>query len=158
MDYGSHVLETCCDLVVDVANASGVVHLRVAGSSMIPILWPGDLVFVRPCDFSQLEPGMVIVFRQNERLVIHRIIRWEHGAVVTRGDARARLDGPVDREDVIGRVDEVLRNGKPVDLNGSPRQTFTASMLRRSEVYTRLYLRCSSMLRRLTYSTAAGPQ
>ena len=125
---------------------------------MIPILWPGDLVFVRPCDFAQLEPGMVIVFRQNERLVIHRIVRWEHGAVVTRGDARARLDSPVDREDIIGRVDDVLRNGKPVNLKGSPCQTFTASILRNSEVCTRLYLRCSSMLRRVAYFTATGAQ
>ena len=120
---------------------------------MVPILWPGDLVFVRSCDFSQLEPGMVIVFRQSEKLVIHRVIRCKDGAVITRGDARARLDSPVHREDVVGRVEEVFRKGKPVNLRGSPRQAFSASMLRRSEAFTRIYLRCSSVLRRLTSTT-----
>lgn len=158
MDLGSHVLEACCDLVVDVAKTSGLVQLRVAGCSMVPILWPGDLVFVQPCDFSRLEPGMVIVFRQHEKLVVHRILRREHGAVITRGDARGRLDGPVRNEDIVGRVDEVLRKGKRVGLQSSPRQMFTASILRRSEICTRLYLRCSSMLRRVAYFTTTAPQ
>ena len=42
---------------------------------MVPALWPGDLVTVRSSNLSELQPGSIVVFRQNERLVVHRLMR-----------------------------------------------------------------------------------
>ena len=140
-------LATCCSLVADVARASGEVRLRVAGSSMVPVLWPGDLVLARSCDLSQLEPGQIVVFRQDGRLIIHRILATGDG-IITRGDARPCLDARLGREDLIGRVESALRDGKAVRLRPTPWQALVAFALRRSEILTSAYLRCCSALRR----------
>ena len=95
----------CCDLVAGVARIHGKVYLKVAGASMVPVLWPGDLVTVRSCDSSELQPGSIVVFRQNERLVVHRLMHWVGDCVVARGDARLRYDQPVKAGEVLGRVD-----------------------------------------------------
>ena len=126
----AHLQSACCDLVADIARNQGQVQLKVAGASMVPTLWPGDLVTVRSCDLSELQPGSIVVFRQNERLVTHRLMRVDfarwvdstHGAdgcLVTRGDARSRCDKPVKASEVLGRVESAMRNGRPVNLQPS---------------------------------------
>jgi len=132
----------------------GKVHLKVAGASMVPALWPGDLVTVRSCDSSELQPGSIVVFRQNERLVVHRLMHWVGGCVVARGDARQRYDKPVKVGEMIGRVDSVLRNGRSVNLQPSLWHSVLASVFRRSVWCASLYLRLSSRVQRLGFSAA----
>jgi hypothetical protein len=116
---------------------------------MVSAFWPDDLVHFTPCDFSALLPGEIIVFRQHDRFVMHRILRHNGATLTTRGDARRRADAPVAPEDCIGRVDRVLRNGRPVSLRLSYTRASVAWLLRHSELATYLYLRCCSVLRRL---------
>jgi signal peptidase I len=152
----AHLQAACCDLAADVARTHGKVQLKVAGASMVPALWPGDLVTVRGCDPGELHPDQIIVFRQKERLVVHRLVRWVDSTrwagdcAVTRGDARPRCDEPVKASEVIGRVEGILRNGRPVNPEQSIGQRMTAAILRRSEWCTRLFLRLGSRMRRLT--------
>jgi signal peptidase I len=152
----AHLQSACCDLVADVARNQGQVQLKVAGASMVPTLWPGDLVTVRSSDPSELQPGSIVVFRQNERLVVHRLVRWADPTrragdrVVTRGDARPRYDQPVRAGEVLGRVDSALRNGRPVNLQPSLWHSVLASVLRRSDWGTQIFLRLSSRLRKLS--------
>lgn len=143
------VAAACCDLVADVARASGSVQLLVAGCSMVPAFWPGDLADITPCDFSSLRAGEIIVFRRRDTLVMHRILSRSGATVTTRGDARRRPDAPVAPEYCIGKVDRVLRNGRPVSVRLSPAQACIAWLLRHSDLATSLYLRCCSILRRL---------
>jgi signal peptidase I len=150
----AHLQSACCDLVADVARNQGQVQLKVAGASMVPALWPGDLVTVRRSDLSELRPGSIVVFRQNERLVVHRFVRWvdsthwADGCLVTRGDARPRYDQPVKAGEVLGRVESALRNGRPVNLQPSLWHRVLASVFRRSEWCASIYLRLSSRMRR----------
>jgi signal peptidase I len=158
MTRESHLQAAYCDLVADVAQISGKVQLRVGGFSMAPALWPGDLVTIARCDPSELQPNSIIVFRQNERLVIHRFIRWAGDRVVTRGDARPRCDEPVTVAEVLGRVESILRNGRQIVLQPSFWQRGIAAVLRRSEWFTWLFLRVSCRLRRFEASkTTLGP-
>jgi signal peptidase I len=150
----AHLQSACCDLVSGVARIHGKVHLKVAGASMVPALWPGDLVTVRSCDSSELQPGTIVVFRQNERLVVHRLVRWVDsthggdGCLVARGDARPRCDQPVKASEVIGCVESAVRNGRQVNLEQSIGQRVLASVLRRSQGCTEIYLRLASRMRR----------
>ena len=139
----------CCDLVADVARSSGGAQLRVAGCSMVPAFWPDDLIHFTPYDFSALLAGEIIVFRQHDRFVMHRILRHNGATVTTRGDARPQADAAVVAEDCIGRVDRVLRNGRPVPLRLSHAQAGVAWLLRHSEPATYLFVRCCSVLRKL---------
>jgi signal peptidase I len=150
----AHLQSACCDLIADVARNQGQVQLKVAGASMVPALWPGDLVTVRSCESSELQPGTIVVFRQNERLVVHRFVhwvdstRWADGCLVTRGDARSRCDKPVKAGEVLGRVESAMRNGRPVNLQPSLWHSVLASVLRRSQVCAEIYLRLASRMRR----------
>jgi len=150
----AHLQSACCDLVADVARLSGKVQLKVAGTSMVPALWPGDLVTVRNCQPSELAPDSIVVFRQNQRLVVHRMLRREAGRIVTRGDARPCLDPPVPADQIIGCVEAATRNGRPVRLRPWPWQTSVAWLLRRSAWATSFYLRLISRFRRFS---VAGP-
>jgi signal peptidase I len=115
---------------------------------MVPSLWPGDLVLVRTCSFSEVSRGAVIVFRQNERLIVHRVMDLKNGRLIARGDARARVDDPVGSENLIGVVEAAFRDGNPIRLCQSRTQRLTAFVLRRSEICTRLFLRCAPFLHR----------
>ena len=127
----AHLQSACCDLIADVARNQGQVQLKVAGASMVPALWPGDLVTVRSCDSSELQPGSIVVFRQNERLVVHRLMRadfarwvdsthWADGCLVTRGDARSRCDKPVKAGEVLGRVESADAKWPPREFATLP--------------------------------------
>lgn len=149
MAIEAHLRAACCDLVLDAVRISGKVKLKVAGASMVPALWPGDLVSVRHCQPSELKPGSVIVFRQNQRLIIHRLIHRAGDSIVTRGDARPCFDGNVRASDVLGFVDTVMRNGRSVNPHCSPWQKAVAFTLRHSEWCTWFFLRVSSRLHRI---------
>jgi signal peptidase I len=151
----AHLQSACCDLVAGVVRIHGKVHLKVAGASMVPALWPGDLVTVRSCDSSELQPGSIVVFRQNERLVVHRLMHWVGDCVVARGDARPRCDQPVKASEVIGCVESAVRNGRSVNLQPSLWHRVLASVFRRSQWCASLYLRLSSRVRRRGFCEAA---
>jgi signal peptidase len=151
----AHLQSACCDLIADVARTEGKVHLKVAGASMVPALWPGDLVTVRRCETSELQSGSIIVFRQNQRLVVHRLMHWEDGCVVARGDAQFCLDRPAPASDVIGRVESILRDGRWVTPRLSLWQSMTGAVLRRSWRATQLYMRVVNRARRLRVAEAA---
>lgn len=158
MTREAHLQEACCSLVADVARISGKVQLRVAGASMVPTLWPGDFVSVHCCDPSELQPDSIIVFRQQQRLIIHRLLHRAGGRLITRGDARPLLDDPIDPADIVGRVENVIRNGHPVDPRPSLWQRAVAAALRRSEWCTWFFLRFSSRMRKMGVAGAAFGQ
>jgi len=151
----AHLRAACCDLVADVVRASGQVQLKVTGASMVPVLWPGDLLTVRSFEPSSLTPGSILVFRQNQRLVVHRLMHREADSFITRGDARPCLDAPVSPAEVLGRVVAAQRNGRALSLQPSLWQKLFASALRRSEGFTAIYLRLVSRMRRFGVSAAA---
>jgi signal peptidase I len=150
--------EACCDLVADVARASGRVQLKVTGASMVPALWPGDLLTVCRCDPSELRPDSMIVFRQKQRLIVHRLMYRIGDRIVTRGDARPCLDEPVSAAEIIGRVEHVMRNGRLVHPELSSWQRALAAALRHSEWWTWLFLRFSSRMHRAGVPRAAFGQ
>jgi signal peptidase I len=158
MPQNERLREACCDLVADVARASGRVQLEVNGFSMVPALWPGDLLTVRNCCPYELAPNSLIVFQQDQQLIVHRLIRRVGDQIVTRGDARRRLDKPVEAGQIVGRVESVMRNGRPVDFRNSLRQQLVSVCLRRSEWCTWFFLRFSSKMRNMRFPGLAFGQ
>lgn len=90
----------------------------VQGSSMEPLLRPGDVVEVvhRP---GPLHCGDVIVFKQGDSVVVHRLLRQnrKRGRFLARGDNRLDADPPVTAADVVGRVVAVRRGSRTVRLD-----------------------------------------
>jgi len=88
--------------------------VRVLGTSMAPTLLEGETLAVEFAP-SALRRGDLLLFRQADYLVVHRLLgpaRFADGrpCLRTRGDARIALDPPVDPVRVVGRVTAVLRS------------------------------------------------
>lgn len=92
-------------------------NIPVEGTSMLPVLRPGMLLHV---DFAPGEPrrGDLLLFRQGDNLVVHRVVGRTRDVLKTRGDGRPTLDPPVARADVLGRVDLIGDEDGWRDLRG----------------------------------------
>ncbi len=97
------------DAAVELMGRSGRNgQVRVRGTSMLPTLVEGQIVFV---DFApgRLARGDVLLFRLDDLLIVHRLVGevWRRDGrhyYRARGDGRIHLDPPVVPERVVGRV------------------------------------------------------
>lgn len=93
----------------------------VRGASMRPTLVPGDVAVISP--FLGLPcPGQIVLARSApDLLVVHRLVLVEmrSGRRLYRlqGDAEKGPDAGVLREDLIGRVTEVVRDGRRLSID-----------------------------------------
>jgi len=136
---------SACELVADVASNFGKVCLRVTGASMIPAVWPGDVIHVRRSNPAELRPGQIALHRRYGSLVVHRIVRIEGNRIITRGDTLLEDDPAIPAVDVLGRVDSMVRSGRLLYHGQSFWQRAVSAILRRSDFCLRMLLR----LRRL---------
>ena len=104
--------ELKCDLAADVIRRFGTLRLRVNGFSMLPSIWPGDVVCVSGADRDAYRPGDVVLYSRKGRLFVHRLVEMAGEAVVTRGDAMLDADPPVRAGNLLGRVVSIERGGR----------------------------------------------
>lgn len=80
----------------------------VTGTSMAPVLTPGDIVIVDPT--ASPSPGDVITYRQGGRTITHRVRTVnDDGTFQTRGDSNAAPDStPVPPGSLVGQVGTFL--------------------------------------------------
>ncbi|HYN16284.1 MAG TPA: S24/S26 family peptidase [Terriglobales bacterium] len=90
----------------------GELRLRVSGSSMLPALWPGDLVVIRSAALAELSRGDLVLFLRQDRFFVHRVLAVSGSGLLTRGDALSAADPPVSSQELLGRVVSVRRNGR----------------------------------------------
>jgi len=94
----------------------GTIRLKVMGWSMLPSIWPGDTLTIESSKWDDVSAGEIVLYERSRGFFIHRVIEkvgsGESAAVRTRGDAMPHADAPVPRQDVLGTVRIVSRNGK----------------------------------------------
>ena len=104
------------DLAVEVLRASGQVRLAARGYSMLPSLWPGDVLTLQAATLDSLAAGDLVLFVGEGRFFVHRVLRRTQiegqTRVVTRGDSMPREDQPVSADEVLGKVVSVERHGR----------------------------------------------
>jgi signal peptidase I len=107
--WGEEILKSGCEL-----------RMATVGGRMLPAIRGGDIVIVRPAGVSDVTIGDVVVFRQADMLVAHRLVRkfGTNGAavLVTKGDFRPRPDEPLSADKVLGKVITIERNGRTRNL------------------------------------------
>jgi hypothetical protein len=159
MDPQAQRRALCCELVSEVARSAGQVRLQVHGASMLPALWPGDVLTVQRCSCGDLRPGQLLLFRRNGTLTAHRVVRAGAASAITRGDALPACDEPVQAGEVVGQVVEVLRNGRIISshqfLLQRPSARLLSWLLARSELCTRILLLAAGRLRALRPHSAS---
>lgn len=100
-------------LVVEALRRCGRVQLRVWGVSMLPSLWPGDLVTVKTATPKELLLGDIGLVLCNKRCFLHRVIATQSSessvSFLTRGDAMPDNDPNMADAELLGRVVAIRR-------------------------------------------------
>ena len=103
-------------LLADLQRAGSAVRLEVTGHSMSPLIRSGDVVTIEPLSGRRPAFGEVVALAPEGRLRIHRVVGWDRGRVVSRGDVAPEADPAMSVDDVLGRVTRVERRGREVRL------------------------------------------
>lgn len=103
---------------------------RIVSSSMMPTIQEGDSLALSPP--TSLTGGEIVVFRNDNVLVCHRIIAIDpHGTLSTRGDTTQGACEIVQPGAVIGVVTGVFREGTHISLGNSPHISSATAQPRR---------------------------
>jgi signal peptidase I len=147
---GNASIEMGCGLAEEVIRTFGEVRLRVFGTSMVPAMLPGDVVTIRRAGLEEISSGEVVLFAQNARLFVHRVVSqkaispaWkiEDACIVTRGDRLQHEDPPVSSRELLGRVISLERDNRKIALEAREPRGALARLLRASDRATYLYVR-----------------
>src|SRR5580658_5727572 len=102
-------------LVAEVLRSKGGLQERlllrgeIHGESMLPTLWPGDVVAIESCSIDDACPGEIVLALRDDRLVLHRLIApGTANGFLLRGDSAPGLDPLFPPEALVGRL--VRRN------------------------------------------------
>ncbi|MGC2332395.1 MAG: S24/S26 family peptidase [Candidatus Acidiferrales bacterium] len=112
------------ELAEEVLRSYGKLRIMARGSSMIPTIFPGDVLFVERNPLARLQPGHIALASRGGRFFAHRIVRLTAlgGAprVITRGDALAADDPAFFCDEILGRVTFVVRGERHIELGDQP--------------------------------------
>src|SRR5881296_212323 len=88
------------ELLAEVARKFGEIRFKATGDSMLPSVWPGDLLTVRRQNFSEFRSGQIVLYEraaggrwpatgEHAQFVAHRIVDFSGGRsgrqLITRG-------------------------------------------------------------------------
>lgn len=80
-------------------------RLRVRGESMLPSLWPGEVVEIAGCSADDVHPGEIALALRDGRFFLHRFVgRSRADGFLLRGDSMPAPDPEFSSEELLGRV------------------------------------------------------
>lgn len=95
----------------DYCNIFGYTAFKVVSGSMSNTINVGDIVIVKIKDEQeQFFENDIIVFKQDNYIITHRIISIEQNKITTKGDANNTEDKTINKEQIIGKVTNVITN------------------------------------------------
>jgi hypothetical protein len=99
------------ELASEVLQRFGQLRLRVIGASMLPAVWPGDVVTIHRSRFSEVSHGDLVLFFRDRRFFVHRVLEASGNSLLTRGDSVLGPDPPVSPDELLGRVVSITGAG-----------------------------------------------
>ena len=105
--------DTKLDLAAEILRRHGTVRLKVWGTSMLPSVWPGDLLTIQSAAYDEAGPGDIVLVLRDKRFFVHRLVerRLDPDGIswITRGDAMPHCDPPAAASELLGRVVGIRR-------------------------------------------------
>ena len=120
--------------------------MRAFGTSMVPSIWPGDIVTIEQIR-DKNEVGSIVLAIRDDRLYLHRLVGTEssHGGTffITQGDAMPRPDPACSQDRVIGKVVCIHHDGRSTvpRMHRSLFARFVAWMFCHSALLRRILMR-----------------
>jgi hypothetical protein len=136
-----------CEVAVEALRTSGKLRLQVYGGSMLPFVWPGDILSIHRAAHADLQRGELVLFTREDGFVVHRVVAKSGDSLITRGDSLDSNDPPVSPNQVLGRVVAIERGGFRLSPPGgiNCRQGFLLFLIRRCSPFKILMLRLCSL-------------
>lgn len=91
-------------------------NLKVEGTSMLPILQPGDVLSLEKTGFARIRENDVALVIRGRQPMIHRVIYKTKNYLVTRGDHSMKSDGRIRPKQVYAKVVEIRRDSQKFRL------------------------------------------
>lgn len=97
--------------------------LKADGYSMLPILYPGDLLYFQKTSFSKVRTNDIILVSKKGKMYIHRMIykndfiKLDKQYFIAKGDNNFNSDGKIYPKEVIAKVEKIKRNRQIIDLD-----------------------------------------
>jgi hypothetical protein len=140
-------------MVADVLRRSGGlpvrVRLQVQGESMLPSLWPGDVVEIASCPLDDVRPGEIVLALRDGRLFLHRFVaRCTPNGFRLCGDSMPRPDPQFAADALLGRLvlgADALRC--PAPKRASDFEDVTVSLERYPDMNRSFSAQCKGALR-----------
>lgn len=96
----------------DHLQTRSLVRGEIHGESMLPALWPGDVVEIESCSFDNVRSGEILLALRGEYLVLHRLIApCTPNGFLLRGDSVPGVDPQFPPEALLGRLVRVVDEG-----------------------------------------------
>ena len=124
------------ELIRTVFAKGACFRIKVSGYSMLPFIRNSDVVTISGLYNSSLDIGKVVAFidLNVNKLTIHRIIGTNNGAYLIKGENVFNSDGWVPRENILGCVTKIERNGRAIFL-GLGRERLIIALFSRIRIW-----------------------
>ncbi len=77
----------------------------ITSASMWPALKEGDLVLIKGIEGKEeIKEGDIVVYQNPKGFTIHRVIKLSENTLITKGDANNVNDGPIEYNQIIGKI------------------------------------------------------
>lgn len=128
---------TLTELFQGMLDKGASFKFRAKGFSMSPFIKDGDVVTVLPLPGASSRLGDVLVFIHpgTGKLVVHRVVGKKGTSYLIKGDSTPEVDALVPKENILGCVRKVEREGKKVFLGLGPERFLIAFLVRRGLLF-----------------------
>ena len=92
-------------------NIFGYSIFQIETGSMEETLKIEDIIIVKLGN-ENIKENDIITFRLDKNLVTHRLVRIENGQYFAKGDNNPTEDKPVEKQDILGKVEFIIPNVK----------------------------------------------
>ena len=90
----------------DYANIFGYTFFEVATGSMANTINIGDIVVVKVNE--AFKENDIIVYKEENSFITHRVIKIDGQDLITRGDANNSEDKPIKSDQILGKVIDII--------------------------------------------------
>ena len=97
------------DLAAEVLKSGGEIRLQALGTSMLPSIWPGDVLCIEHKAGGEMVRGDIVLVARDSRFFVHRLIERSELGWLTRGDSLPQNDEPIAEAQVLGKVSLIHR-------------------------------------------------
>ena len=107
----------------------GRTEIHVRGTSMLPLVRPGDVALIRRDKLENMRCGDVVLMQRGEHLIAKRIGEDENGAGISRegmagaGVGSQDVSGPNAEQELLGKIVGVRREKEKIELGTKKKAT-----------------------------------